>query len=100
MKGLAKGLDINGSGIVQYGVLDNNNTMVYLTSRAYYVPTATRRIFSPQAYLLVGSIVPSVAEAKTALVLNVPKIKTRQNSRKKDFFGDIKYFKKQKLSKN
>ena len=67
MKGLAKGLDIKGSGTVKYGVLDNNNVLIYLTSRAYYVPTATRRIFSPQAYFQHDTTSPDVLSSQNRL---------------------------------
>ena len=67
MKGLAKGLDIKGSGTDKYGVLDNNNVLIYLTSRAYYVPTANRRIFSPQAYFQHDTTSPKVLSSQNRL---------------------------------
>ena len=50
MKGLAKGLSIQDTGTITYHVLDTTGNIRTLKSKAFYVPTATRRIFSPQAY--------------------------------------------------
>lgn len=50
MKGIAKGLNISGMGEIAYKLLMDDNSTVTITTPAYYVPLANRRIFSPQAY--------------------------------------------------
>ena len=81
MKGLAKGLDIKGSGTIKYGVLDKNNIIVELTSRAYYVPTATRRIFSPQAFFQHPTTSRAVISSQNHLGINltIPNDKKESN---------------------
>jgi GAG-pre-integrase domain/Zinc knuckle len=50
MKGLAKGLNIAGTGEVAYTVRAQDGTDLVIRTPAYYVPQATRRILSPQAF--------------------------------------------------
>ena len=38
LKGIAKGLDISGFGIVEYSVRSENGSMIALRAQAYYVP--------------------------------------------------------------
>ena len=50
LKGIAKGLDIFGFGIVEYYVRSESGSMIALQAQAYYVPGLPKdlRIISPQ----------------------------------------------------
>ena len=50
LKGIAKGLDIYGFGIVEYSVRSESRCMIALWDQAYYVPGLPKdlRIISPQ----------------------------------------------------
>ena len=50
LKGIAKGLDISGFGIVEYSVRSEIGRMIVLQTQAYYVPGLPKdlRIISPQ----------------------------------------------------
>ena len=50
LKGIAKGLEISGFGIVQYSVRSESGRMIALRDQAYYVPGLPKdlRIISPQ----------------------------------------------------
>jgi hypothetical protein len=50
MKGIAKGLVIEGIGEVDHKLQTTTNDYIILRIPTYYVPGANRRIFSPQAY--------------------------------------------------
>jgi hypothetical protein len=51
MKGIAKGLSIEGIGTVEYKVHDDAGKPYIIRTQAYYTPEAKRRIFSPQSFL-------------------------------------------------
>ena len=50
LKGIAKGLDISGFGIVEYSIRSKSGRMIALRDQAYYVPGSPKdlRIISPQ----------------------------------------------------
>ena len=50
LKGIAKGLEISGFGIVEYYVRSESGSMIALWAQAYYVPGSPKdlRIISPQ----------------------------------------------------
>ena len=50
LKGIAKGLEIYGFGIVEYSVRSESGRMIALRAQAYYVPGLPKdlRIISPQ----------------------------------------------------
>ena len=50
LKGIAKGFDISGFGIVEYSVRSESGRMIALQDQAYYVPGLPKdlRIISPQ----------------------------------------------------
>ena len=50
LKGIAKGLEIYGFGIVEYSVRSESGRMIALRDQEYYVPGLTKdlRIISPQ----------------------------------------------------
>ena len=50
LKGIEKGLEISGFGIVQYSVRSESGRMIALRARAYYVPVLPKdfRIIYPQ----------------------------------------------------
>ena len=50
LKGIAKGLEISGFGIVEYSVRSESGSMIALRAQAYYVPRLPNylRIISPQ----------------------------------------------------
>lgn len=50
MKGIAKGLKIEGIGKISYQVVSDTGKTFIIESPAFYVPDANRKIFSPQAY--------------------------------------------------
>ena len=49
-KGISKGLEISGFGLVEYSVISESGRMVALRAQAYYVPGLPKdlRIISPQ----------------------------------------------------
>ena len=53
LKGVSKGLDISGIGIVKYSVRSESGSMIALRAQAYYVPGLPKylRIISPQVIL-------------------------------------------------
>ena len=51
LQGLAKGLPINGTGIVRWRVQMDDGSFTELEAPAYHVSTARCRLFSPQSYL-------------------------------------------------
>ena len=53
LKGIAKGLDISGFGIVEYSVRSESGRIIALRDQAYYVPGLPKdlRIVSPQGIL-------------------------------------------------
>ena len=50
LKGIAKGLEISGLGIIEYSVRSESGSMIALQDQAYYVPGLPKdlRIISPQ----------------------------------------------------
>ena len=50
LKGIAKGLEISGFGIVEYSVRNESGHMIEIWAQAYYVPGLPKdlRIISPQ----------------------------------------------------
>jgi hypothetical protein len=50
MKGIAKGLLIEGIGEVDHKLQTTKNEYIILRIPTYYVPGANQRFFSPQAY--------------------------------------------------
>ena len=48
MKGIAKGLVIEGIGTVNYSIKDDKGADFTITTQAFYTPEVTRRIFSPK----------------------------------------------------
>ena len=50
LKGIAKGLEIYGFGIVEYSVRSESGRMIALRAQTYYVPELPKylRIISPQ----------------------------------------------------
>ena len=50
LKGIAKGLEISGFGIVEYSVRSESGSMIALRAQAYYVPVLPKylRIIYPQ----------------------------------------------------
>ena len=50
LKGIAKGLEISGFGIVEYSVRRDSGSMIALRAQAYYVPGLPKdlHIISPQ----------------------------------------------------
>ena len=50
MYGLADSVAVKGSGWVEWKVRDNLGQVALVRTRAYYVPTATVRLLSPQVY--------------------------------------------------
>ncbi|MGH3054776.1 MAG: hypothetical protein ACRDL7_07345, partial [Gaiellaceae bacterium] len=51
LKGISKGLPIEGIGTVQWNFLDDDGKACHMRTEAYYVPTISLRLFSPQASL-------------------------------------------------
>ena len=54
LKGIAKGLEISGFGIVEYSVRSESGSMIALRAQAYYVPGLPKdlRIIYPQGILI------------------------------------------------
>ena len=51
LQGLAKGLEINGTGLVRWRMQLDDGTFTDMEAPAYHVSTARCRLFSPQSYL-------------------------------------------------
>ncbi|MGH3053715.1 MAG: hypothetical protein ACRDL7_01895, partial [Gaiellaceae bacterium] len=51
LKGISKGLPIEGIGTVQWNFLDDAGQACHIRTEAYYVPSISLRLFSPQACL-------------------------------------------------
>ena len=51
LQGLAKGLEIEGTGTVRWAMTLDDGTTTVLEAPAYYVPAARCRLLSPQSYL-------------------------------------------------
>jgi hypothetical protein len=73
MKGIAKGLQIQGIGTVKYQLLDDNGESYTITTQAYYTPDAKRRIFSPQAYFQDLGSKATTMQNKDSIKLQVGK---------------------------
>ena len=58
LKGIAKGLEISGFGIVQYSVRSESGRMIALRDQSYYVPGFTKGFAHhfPTRYLHIRSI--------------------------------------------
>ena len=50
LKGIAKGLEISGFGVVEYSVRSESGSIIVLQAQAYYVPGLTKDlcIINPQ----------------------------------------------------